>query len=164
MGIVASIEKGKKKDANLEFYDNYAVYVSKYLRKPTFQKFLNCVLKREKIQKEKIKNVQIRMFPLMKQNGNYLIGKCNSKGEVFLYPEKLGAFRKKRKKISLKCLKEYVRGRAMASLIHELLHLKYRSDEQKVKDLTKKYYSLFQSNNDSKPLEFKTHQEMVFNY
>ena len=143
MCIVASIKKGQKKDANLEFYGNYANYVSNCLRKPIFQRFLTWVMKREKIQKEKIKNVQIRMFPLMKQNGNYLIGKCNSKGEVFLYSEKLRAFRKKRKKISLKCLREYVRGRAMTSLIHELLHIKYRSSEQKVKDLTKKILFTF---------------------
>ena len=164
MCIVASIKKGQKKDVNVEFYGNYANYVSNCLRKPIFQRFLKWVMKREKIQKGKIRNVQIRMFPTIEENGNFLIGKCNSKGEVFLYPKKIGACKKKRQRISSECLLGYIQGRAMASLIHELLHLKYGSNEEKVKELTKKYYSIFHSNNDSKPLDFKKHQAMVFNY
>ena len=98
MGIVASIKKGQKKDISLEFYANYADYVSKCLRKPLVQSFLRSMLKREKIMNEKITNIQIRMFPSKKENGCLMIGKCTSNGEVFLYPKRLMAVKKKRQK------------------------------------------------------------------
>lgn len=164
MGIVASTEKGRRKNPNLLFYNNYAVYVFRCLKKPIFQKFLKWVLNREKIQKDEIKNVQIRIFPSIKKNGNCLNGKCNSNGELFLYPKRLAVCRKKKQKIKSRSFREYIEGRARASLIHELLHIKYRADEKIVKKLTKKYYSIFQSNNDLKPLDFEKHQELIFNY
>jgi len=164
MSIVASIKKGKKKNANCEFYGNYAVFVFKSLKNPIVLRFLHWILKRETIPKDRIKNVQIRMFPSLKKNGRYLNGKCNSPGEVFLYPKRLDACRKKSQRLSLKCVREYIRGRALASLIHELLHLKYGCNEKKVKALTKQYYSMFNRKHDFKPLDFEKHQELVFNY
>jgi hypothetical protein len=164
MGIVASIKKGKKKGAKLEFYGNYSVYVFKCLRKPVFQKFLNWILKREKIRKERIKNVQIRMFPSIKKNGNSLAGRCNTNGEIFLYPKTRKSCIRAKQKSDLKGFLKYLQGRARASLIHELLHVKYKDDEDKVKSLTKKYYAIFHKNIGSNPLVFKKNQKMIFNY
>jgi len=121
-------------------------------------------MKREKISKEEIKNVQIRMFPSIKNNGNPLIGKCNTQGEIFLYPKRLEICIKKIKKIKPEGFKKYVEGRARASLIHEILHLKYESDENKVKKLTKKYFTIFHRNQYSKLSELTKYKEMIFNY
>jgi len=164
MKIVASIKKGNKKKNRSKFYGVYAIVVFRCLRKPIFLKFLNWVLKIEKIQKEKVKNVQIRMFPSIKNNGNPLIGKCNTQGEIFLYPKRLDICRKKIKKMKPESLKKYVECRARASLIHELLHLKYESDENKVKQLTKKYFTIFYRNQYSELSELTKYKEMIFNY
>ena len=164
MKIVASIKKGNKKKKHSKVYGMYAVVVFRCLRKPIFLKFIDRVLKREKIQKEKIKNVQIRMFPSINNNGNPLIGKCNTQGEVFLYPKRLDVCRKKIEKMKPKCFKRYIEGRARASLIHEILHLKYESDENKVKELTKKYFTIFHRNQHSELSELTKYREMIFNY
>ncbi|MCZ2845580.1 MAG: hypothetical protein O2U61_03650 [Candidatus Bathyarchaeota archaeon] len=151
--LVASIKKGDKKRAHSEFYGKYAVVVFRCLRKPVFLKFVNWVLKREEIQEEKVKSVQIRMFPSVKNNGNSLIGRCNPQGEVFLYPKRLDVCRKKFQKMNPAGFRKYVEGRARASLIHELLHLKYESDENKVKQLTKKYFTIFHRTQNNQVLQ-----------
>ena len=121
-------------------------------------------MKIEKIQKEKVKNVQIRMFPSIKNNGNPLIGKCNTHGEIFLYPKRLDKCRKKIEKMKPERFKKYVEGRARASLIHELLHFKYENDENKVKQLTKKYFTIFYRNQNSEQSDITKYKEMIFNY
>lgn len=40
----------------------------------------------------------------------------------------------------------YVTSRAKAALIHELLHIKYLSDENKVRKLTRKYFKIYDQN------------------
>ena len=136
----------------------------KSLKKQLFQNFIKWILKRENIKKDKIKNVQIRMFPFVKENGNSLAGKCNGKGEVFLYPKRQKSCKKITQKISSKGFLKYLKGRARATLIHELLHLKYESDEQRVKVLTKKYYSFFRKNIGSSPLVLRKYRNMIFKY
>ena len=162
--IVASIKKGNQKKKYSKFYGIYSVVIFRCLRKPIFLKFLNWVMKIEKIQKEKVKNIQIRMFPSIKNNGNPLIGKCNTQGEIFLYPKRLDMCRKKIKKIKPESFKKYIEGRARASLIHEILHLKYESDENKVRKLTKKYFSIFHQNQHSDRSELTKYKKMIFNY
>jgi len=39
--------------------------------------------------------------------------------------------------------KQYIKNRAKAALIHELLHLKYEDNETKVRELTNKYFSIY---------------------
>ena len=143
MRIVASSKKQKVKEKKLMFYKKYAFLVFSSLKKSRFQKFLNWILIKENIQKSKIKDIQIRMFPFVKKNGNQLIGKCNSKGEIFLYPKKLDTCRKKVKNLGKNGLKQYILNRAKAAIIHEILHLKYEDDETKVRELTDKYYSIY---------------------
>ena len=143
MRIVASSKKQKVKEKKLMFYKKYAFLVFRSLKKPRFQKFLNWILIKENIQKSKIKDIQIRMFPFVKKNGNQLIGKSNSKGEIFLYPKKLDTCRKKVKNLGKNGLKQYILNRAKAAIIHEILHLKYEDDETKVRELTDKYYSIY---------------------
>ncbi|MCJ7713343.1 hypothetical protein MUO66_02655, partial [Candidatus Bathyarchaeota archaeon] len=40
----------------------------------------------------------------------------------------------------------YVTSRAKAALIHEILHIKYLSDEKKARALTKKYFKIYDQN------------------
>ena len=91
-----------------------------------------------------------------KEYRNQLIGKCNTKGEIFLYPKKLDKC-KKRWKLGKEGFKHYIETRAKAALIHELLHLKYEDNEAKVKDLTKKYYKIY-SNHHPQKIEHRQHQ------
>jgi len=128
---------------HLSFYIKYASVVFKTLRKPLFQKFLSWMLKREKIKEDKIKNIQIRMFPLRKENGNGLAGKCKSEGKIFLYPRRLEFCQEKTQELGKENVNLYIKSRARAVLIHELLHLKYSSDEEKVKELTRRYFNIF---------------------
>ena len=146
MRIVTSRNKNIK-EKKLKFYEKYAFLVLSRLKKPRFQKFLNWILTKENIQKSKIKDVQIRMFPFVKESGNQLIGKCNSKGEIFLYPKKLVNCRRKIEKLGNVEFKQHIVARAKASLIHELLHLKYEDNETKVRELTSKYYSIYSNHN-----------------
>ena len=162
--VVASVKKGKKNVSHSEFYGKYAIVVFKCLRNPVFLKFVNWVLKREEIDKEKIKNVQVRVFPTVKENGNSLIGKCNPQGEVFLYPKRLDVCKKQFNEMKPEGFKKYVEGRARASLIHELLHLKYEDDEKRVKHLTKKYFTIFHQNKSSKQANLTKLQDLIFNY
>ena len=164
MRIVASSRKQNIKEKKLKFYKKYAFIVFSSLKKPRFQKFLNWILTKENIQKNKINDIQIKMFPVVKENGNQLIGKCNSKGEIFLYPKRFDNCRKKVNTLGNNGLKQYIVNRAKAAIIHEILHLKYEDNETKVRELTKKYFSIFHCRNDSKPLDFKTHQKSLLNH
>jgi hypothetical protein len=136
-------QKVVKASENLRFYTKYAALVSKALRKPRFQTFLKWMLRREKIEEHRIKDIQIKTFPSVNKNGHGLAGKCNSRGQIRIYPKRLEFCQKQMQEFGKKNVKFYIKGRAKAALIHELLHLKYASDEKKVRELTKKYFNIF---------------------
>ena len=162
--IVASTRNSKNK-SEVEFYSKYSVFVLESLKKPLFQIYLNWIMKREEIDKRKIKSVQIRMFPFIKQNGNALAGRCyTKKGEIFLFPKKRKSCQKIKQRTDAKGLLKVLQGRARAALIHEILHIKYKKDERKVKNLTKKYYTHFYKKNNYNPLVFEKHCKLIFNY
>ena len=52
----------------------------------------------------------------------------------------------------------------MASLIHELLHIKYKNDESKVQHLTKKYFSTFVKNQNHNAQNVNIVQNMLFTF
>ena len=162
--VVASVKKGKKNGSNSDFYGKYAIVVFRCLRNPVFLKFVKWVLKREEIENERVKNVQIRMFPSVKENGNSLIGKCNLQGEVFLYPKQFDVCKQRFHKMKPERFTKYIEGRARASLIHELLHLKYEDDEKRVKQLTKKYFTIFHKNKCSEQSNLSKLKGLIFNY
>ena len=130
-------------EAHLQFYTNYASAVSETLRKPLFQKFLNWVLKREQIERRAVKDIQVRMFPFQKENGKSLAGRCNGEGVILIFPKRRSFLQKKMQVHKKEKIRFYLKSRARAALIHELLHLKYESNESKVRQLTKKYFSIF---------------------
>ncbi|MFB0567364.1 MAG: hypothetical protein ACETVM_02105 [Candidatus Bathyarchaeia archaeon] len=159
--IVRPKKRVEPSENHFSFYTKYAFVVLNTLRKPLFQKFLNWMLRKERIEKHKIKDVQIRMYPFTKENGNGLAGKCNSKGEILLYPKKLEFFREQMQEFGKENVSFYIRSRAKAALIHELLHLKYVSDEEKVRELTKKYFNIFTKHQRTQDLDAHNITKMI---
>lgn len=130
-------------EKQLQFYTNYASAIFETLRKPLFQKFITWIVKREQIEKKAVKDIQVRVFPFQKENGRSLAGKCSSEGVILIFPKKLSFLQKKLQIHKKEKVRFYLKSRAMAALIHELLHLKYESNESKVRKLTKKYFRIF---------------------
>jgi hypothetical protein len=131
-------------EKQLQFYTDYASAVSDTLRKPLFQKFLHWLMKREKIEKMAVNDIQVRVFPFKNENGRSLAGRCNSDGGVILiFPKRRSFLRKKLQNHKKEKIRFYLKSRAMAALIHELLHMKYEGNENKVRQLTEKYFGIF---------------------
>ncbi len=130
-------------EKRLRFYTKYASVVSVTLRKPLFQRFLNWMIKRENIEKKAVKDIQVRVFPFQKENGNSLAGRCNTEGIIHIFPKRRRFLQKKVGNYGKEKVRFYIKSRARAALIHELLHVKYEGNERKVRKLTKKYFGIF---------------------
>jgi len=143
--VVASPKKQQKcPEHHQQFYSDYASTVSATLKKPMFQKFLHWLLKTEEITKHDVTDIQVRVFPLQKENGNSLAGRCNHKGGVIhIFPKKRSYVKEKFENNKKEKVRFYLKSRAMATLIHEILHFRYKGNEKKVRKLTKKYFSIF---------------------
>jgi len=130
-------------EKRLRFYTNYASVVSASLRKPLFQRFLNWMVRRENIEKKSVKDIQVRVFPFQKENGKMLAGRCNHEGVILLFPKRRGFLQKKVVDHGKENVWFYIKSRARAALIHELLHVKYEGNESEVRQLTKIYFGMF---------------------
>lgn len=127
---------------NSSFYLKYSRFTLKALNKRVFQEFLADVLKTERIPQTSIDSISIEVLPAPRKNGLTIAGKCNIvKGKIRIYPKPLKFCDAFRKEYGQYLLVEYAGNRARAVLIHELLHLKYGSDEDGVRKLTEEYYS-----------------------
>lgn len=135
------LEEFSEKQA--KFYTKYAAVACKTLGNSLFQGFLDWMMQRENIDNHIVTNVHVRMLPFRKENGNGLAGKLNRKGEIFIYPKRLEFCRRLMQDFEKVSVYFYIKARAMATLIHELLHIKYSRDENKVRQLTKKYFRIF---------------------
>jgi hypothetical protein len=142
-------QKVAKSSEHMRFYTKYAAFVLKALVKPRFQKFLNWIIRREKIEENLVKDVQVRVFPFQKENGNVLAGRYKSKGRIFIYPKRFEFCQELMQEHGKEKALSYIENRAQAALIHEFLHVKYTSDEQKVRKLTKKYFNIFANSEDT---------------
>lgn len=131
-------------EERLHFYTNYAIAILSTLRKSSFQKFLHWIMKQEEIDKKAVKDIQIRVFPFENENGKTLAGRCKTDdGIILIFPKKRTFLRKKLQNHKKEKIRFYLKTRAMAALIHELLHIKYENNEHKVRHLTKKYFGTF---------------------
>jgi hypothetical protein len=135
------------------FYRSYASFVKKSLRKSLFQRFLRWLLKKENIDRSLIKGVQIKMLPVQRENGNSLAGKWRGDGEIYVFPKSLKFYRKLSARHGSDIARAYVKGRAWATLIHEILHAKYSSDEARVRRLTERYFSIYARNPKTEDVE-----------
>jgi hypothetical protein len=149
-------------EKGLHFYTNYASVVSETLRKPLFQRFLDWIIKREKIEKNAVKDIQVRVFPFQKENGKSVAGRCNNEGVILIFPKKRSFLQKKMQDHKKEKVRFYLKSRAMAALIHELLHVKYDSNESKVRQLTKKYFSIFIRHQNTNTQKANSIQKILF--
>lgn len=134
-------EEGKPSPENNRFYPRYSRFILKALRRNRFQEFLNLMLKLEEIGESNIYSIKIEPYPFFKRTGPSLAGKCNPfTGKICIYPKSRKFCKAFSEKYGKNFLITYAGNRARASLIHELLHLKYTSDEGKVRSLTKTYF------------------------
>jgi hypothetical protein len=129
---------------HFSFYKNYSLFILKVLRKSSFQEFICYMLLSENIEEKNVNTVDIKVFPAPIKNGFNIVGKCAPfKGRIRIYPKTFNYCSGFRKKYGKDYLFTFVGNRARATLIHELLHLKYISDEKKVEELTDIYFSTY---------------------
>jgi hypothetical protein len=137
------------------FYEKYASFVSNTLKKPLFQRFVHWILKRENIDKSLVQDIQIRVFPLHNKNGNSLAGRWRGDaGKIFIFPKSFEFCKELAGEHGSEITRSYVKSRALATLIHEILHAKYSSDEERVRKLTERYFSIYTSN--PKTIDFES--------
>ncbi len=124
-----------------KFYLKYSSFVFRILKRPSFQKFLRWMLKKEEIEEQVVSAVQVKVLPFRRKNGNCVAGKCKTtRGRIQLFPKTIKFCQIFKQKFGRGNLLVYTGNRARAALIHELLHLKYAEDEKMVRELTKKYF------------------------
>jgi hypothetical protein len=145
------------------FYMNYSSFVFRALRRPSFQKFLQWMLRRERIEAQMVGAVDVKVFPLRRKNGKGLAGNCDiAQGKIRIYPKTMKFCREFTQKFGKSTLLMYAGSRARAALIHELLHLKYATDEKRVRELAKEYFFAFTRIKPSKTSQPLFIFEMVF--
>lgn len=131
-------------ESNASFYSKYSSFTVKALKRKSFQNFLDRMLTLENIDETTVNTIEINVYPAPRKNGNNIAGKCNIvKGKIRIYPKPKKFCIVFRNKFGKETLFAYAGNRARAALIHELLHLKYASDEIKVRELTKTYFSAY---------------------
>jgi hypothetical protein len=146
------------------FYMKYASFVFRTLRRPSFQKFLRWMLRRENIEERMVRDVQVRVFPLRRKNGNGLAGNCNTdRGKIQIYPRSLKFCQELMEELGKDKFILYAGSRARAALIHELLHLKYVNDEERVRELTKEYFAVFTQNRPEQSSHIPSICNRIFN-
>ena len=129
---------------HVKFYLKYSAFVFKALKKPSFQKFLRWMLKKEKIGEQTVRAVQVKVLPVRRKNGKGVAGKCNTtQGRIRIYPKTIKFCQIFKQNFGRSNLLAYAGNRARAALIHELLHLKYAEDEKTVRELAKEYFCIF---------------------
>ncbi len=145
------------------FYKNYSLFILKALRKSSFQEFLYYMLLSENIEEKNVNTVDIKVFPAPRKNGFNIVGKCDTfRGRIRIYPKTFNYCSAFRKKYGKDYLFAFVGNRARAALIHELLHLKYVSDEKKVQKLTDIYFSTYMKKRLEKDSNLISLHDLIF--
>ena len=126
------------------FYTTYSRFILKALKKVSFQAFISQMLLSERIEEKTVNSIDIAVFPVSKKNGLNVVGRCNTfRGKIRIYPKSFYFCDALRKKQGKEVVYAFAGNRARAALIHELLHLKYSSDESKVRELTDTYFCVY---------------------
>ena len=129
---------------HISFYTTYSRFILRALKKATFQEFLYQMLLSECIEEKTVNAVDIAVFPVATKNGLNVVGRCDtSRGKIRIYPKSFYFCDALRKKQGKEVVYAFVGNRARAALIHELLHLKYASNETKVRELTDTYFCIY---------------------
>jgi hypothetical protein len=129
---------------HVRFYLKYSSFVFRALKKQSFQKFLQWMLEKEKIEEQTVSAVHVKVLPFRRKNGKGVAGNCNTaRGRIRIYPKTIKFCQIFTQKFGRNTLLVYAGSRARAALIHELLHLKYVEDEKTVRELAKDYFCIF---------------------
>jgi hypothetical protein len=158
-------QESNKTDAtkHLSFYTSYSHFILKALKKSSFQEFLWFMLLTENIEQRNVSSVEIKVLPAPRKNGYNIVGKCNvSRGNISIYPKTFNYCFSLRKKYGKKYVFAFVGNRARAALMHELLHLKYVSDEKKVRELTDGYFSEYIKKQSNKNANLRSLHDLIF--
>ncbi len=159
----------RKKLANfsqkqIRFYMKYSSFVFRALKKPSFQKFLHWMLRKETIAEQAVIAVYVRVLPLRRKNGKGIAGHCDTaRGRIRIYPKTTKFCRTFKQKFGRNTLLDYTGNRARAALIHELLHLKYKEDEKTVRKLAKDYFCIFTRKHPAQSTYSLFIYKMIFN-
>jgi hypothetical protein len=131
---------------DLVFYKKYSNHTIRIIKNESFLRFIKYLLKKEEISESKIVIVKVRVFPFKNESGQCVIGNCNRRGEIKIFPKKRSLCLQITSRFGRKTFFSYIAARAKAALIHELLHIKYLSNEKKVRTLTKQYFEIYDQN------------------
>ena len=149
---------------HVKFYLKYSSFVFRALKKPVFQKFLQWMLKKEKIEEQTVRAVHIKVLPFRRKNGKGVAGKCDtSRGRIRIYPKTLKFCQVFKQKFGRNSFLFYAGNRARAALIHELLHLKYSADEKTVRELAQDYFFSFTQKQPAQSSKSLTIYKIIFN-
>jgi len=150
--------------SHIKFYLKYSSFVFRALKKPSFQKFLNWMLKKEKIEAQTVRVVHVKVLPLRRKNGKGIAGKCDTaRGRIQIYPKTMKFCQVFKQKFGRNSLLVYAGNRARAALIHELLHLKYSADEKTVRELAQNYFFIFTQKQPAQSSKALSIYKMIFN-
>jgi len=142
--IAVECDKPAFSEKHVWFYSKYSSFTLRALNKISFQKFLSFMLTFENIKQTNVNSVDVEVFPIRGENGRFIAGKCNTlSGRIRIYPKPMKFCVAFSKEFGKSILFKYAGNRARAALIHELLHLKYANNEEKVQELTKAYFSTY---------------------
>ena len=142
----------------------YSSFISKTLIKPSFQKFLHWMLRKEKIEAQAVRAIDVKVLPLRRKNGKGIAGKCETaRGIIQIYPKTINFCQVFKQKFGRNNFLVYAGNRARAALIHELLHLKYAKDEKTVRELTEDYFFIFAQKQATKNSEAFCIGTLIFN-
>jgi hypothetical protein len=131
-------------DNHVWFYTKYSSFTLRALNKGSFQKFLVWMLSLENIEETNVNSVDINVFPIQGEHGHSIAGKCDTfRGKIRIYPKTMKFCKTLSRDFGRNILFAYAGNRARAALIHELLHLKYANNEEKVRQLTRVYFSAY---------------------
>src|SRR4030042_1390584 len=161
--IVGPEKLGSFSQNHVTFYMKYSSFVFRSLKRPSFQRFIYWMLRRENIEEQMVRAVDVKVFPLRRKNGKGLAGNCDTtRGKIRIYPKTVKFCRVFTQKFGKNNLLVYAGSRARAALIHELLHLKYATDEEKVRELAEDYFFAFTQIKPSKTPKNLSIYKMVF--
>src|SRR4030066_2585691 len=161
--IVGPEKLGSFSQNHVTFYMKYSSFVFRSLKRPSFQRFIYWMLRRENIEEQMVRAVDVKVFPLRRKNGKGLAGNCDTtRGKIRIYPKTVKFCREFTQKFGKSTLLMYAGSRARAAIIHELLHLKYETDEKKVRELAKEYFFAFTRIRPSKTPKHLPIYTMVF--
>jgi hypothetical protein len=106
------------------------------------------MLKKERIEQQTVRTVQINVLPLRGKKGKGIAGNCDAaRGRIQIYPKTINFCQIFKEKFGRDALLLYAENRARAAIIHGLLHLKYIEDEKRLENYPRNIFVSSLKNN-----------------